>query len=67
MLIVSGESKKVFLLSECARAWQGLGESGVDRIVLDCLETQYSDGNMAADRSTFVMYDVNGKQIDNGE
>ena len=57
----------MLLYSECAAAWKGLGDSGVARIALRLVEAEYEAGDMAADRSTFTMYDKSGREINNGE
>lgn len=49
------------------KAWKGLSELGVSRIDLENLETIDMGETLAADRSTYVMYNTKGVKIDHGK
>ena len=51
----------------CKNAWQGLASMGVSRIDIDNVETLDMGDTLAADRSTYIMYNLEGKKIDHGK
>lgn len=52
---------------ECEKVWEAMHMQGAERIHLHSEETITAGGNMAADRSRYVIYDKAGTEIDRGK
>ena len=51
----------------CEKVWESISKQGVARICLGNEEVVSTGGDMIADRSRYIMYDKQEKEIDHGK